>query len=76
MVVFIDSGQHIDSIFKGKAVREESFSETSIRDKHSTLRNIPEECRSHLRRDRSLHSCLLLATRLPVYLLVGLSVHM
>jgi len=42
------------------------------------LRKIPKEYRSHLRSDRSLHSCLLLASRLPVYTyaLVGLSVHM
>ena len=68
----IDSGQHIDPFFKGQAVREESFSETSIRDKHYTLRKIPKQYRSHWLRGRSLTSYPLLATHLPAYLLVCL----
>ena len=34
--------------------------ETSVRNYHSTLRNIPEECRSHLHRGGSLKSRIVL----------------
>jgi len=35
----------------------DDFSETSLRNYHSTLRNIPQECRSHVHAGGSLKTC-------------------
>jgi hypothetical protein len=41
------SGQHIGPLFKGRVQFFLGCSDTSVNNYQSTLRNIPEECRSH-----------------------------